>query len=363
MPEDSTNTDQYLLVESWVYLLKDNAHPIHLQQSSLYVLLILFALIVKLFSGHPIIFLPVFALTAYVLLSTTGTFAGDYGLSLSWLTLFWFPSDYIFLTDVQHTLCHLPPAPKEPIKKASLCVPTRCAVTLFTTPRGIGWVHQPPTLPMAPLASTHHSSVLSVSEATNELLQEHSSLIIHLILSVYWKDELAKLSGIPTDWINVLGTVMDEDCMLKNPNGQELQIIEAEKKRHPSDSMILKKTKSRQHAMCLPAHSTTCTTHGRTKEKHDEREELQHRIDTDIAEWFSCTNAKAVKLGTKYDKQPQYFLNIFFQGGTHTVNHQEKTNPYNAFKAEKAAQHYEVEVFVIIFLELGLNWFQKIKWD
>jgi aminoglycoside phosphotransferase family enzyme len=39
-------------------------------------------------------------------------------------------------------------------------------------------------------------------------------LIIHLIPSVHWKDELAKLSGIPTDLINVLGTVMDEVCMV-----------------------------------------------------------------------------------------------------------------------------------------------------
>jgi hypothetical protein len=119
-----------------------------------YLSLVLLALIVKPFSGRAVIFLPIFALTAYVLLSTTGTFAGDYGLGLSWLTLFWFASDYILLTDVQRTLRRLPPAPKEPIEKASLCARTRWAVALFTTPRGVGWAHQPPTLPAAPLAGT-----------------------------------------------------------------------------------------------------------------------------------------------------------------------------------------------------------------
>jgi hypothetical protein len=56
------------------------------------------------------------------------------------------------------------------------------------------------------------------------------------------------------------------------------------------------------------------------------------------AEWFSYTEAKAVELGKKYDKWPRYFLDIFFQGGAHMVNHQDKTNPYNAFKNEKATQ-------------------------
>ncbi|KAJ6459685.1 hypothetical protein C8R45DRAFT_1109541 [Mycena sanguinolenta] len=77
------------------------------------------------------------------------------------------------------------------------------------------------------------------------------------------------------------------------------------------------------------------------KDKRLAREDLQERIDADVAEWFSYTNAKAVELGLKYDKKPRYFLDIFFQGGAHMVNHQEKTNPYNAFKAEKAAQRRE----------------------
>ncbi|KAJ7623106.1 hypothetical protein DFH06DRAFT_1142892 [Mycena polygramma] len=40
-------------------------------------------------------------------------------------------------------------------------------------------------------------------------------------------------------------------------------------------------------------------------------------------------------------KNTTSFLDIFFQGGAHMVNHHEKTNPYNAFKAEKAAERRE----------------------
>ncbi|KAJ7778072.1 hypothetical protein B0H14DRAFT_2401345 [Mycena olivaceomarginata] len=90
-----------------------------------------------------------------------------------------------------------------------------------------------------------------------------------------------------------------------------------------------------------PAPPCAPLTAEQKKEKHDERAELQHRIDTDVAKWFSYTNAKAAELGTKYDKKPRYFLDIFFQGGARMVNHQDKTNPWNAFTAEKAAQRRE----------------------
>jgi RNase adaptor protein for sRNA GlmZ degradation len=54
---------------------------------------------------------------------------------------------------------------------------------------------------------------------TDEFLEEHELmslrdaviLIIRLIPSVHWKDELRKLSGIPAYLIDALGTAMDED--------------------------------------------------------------------------------------------------------------------------------------------------------
>lgn len=46
-------------------------------------------------------------------------------------------------------------------------------------------------------------------------------------------------------------------------------------------------------------------------------------------------------LAERFDKSTRYFLDIVFQGGARMVNQQEKINPYNAFKSEKAAEHRE----------------------
>jgi hypothetical protein len=53
------------------------------------------------------------------------------------------------------------------------------------------------------------------------------------------------------------------------------------------------------------------------------------------------TLAKAEALATKFEKKTRYFLDAFFQSGAHMVNRQEVVNPYNAFKAQKAAEHRE----------------------
>ncbi|KAJ7815527.1 hypothetical protein B0H14DRAFT_2603414 [Mycena olivaceomarginata] len=194
---------------------------------------------------------------------------------------------------------------------------------------------------------------------TDEFLEEHELmslrdaviLIIRLIPSVHWKDELRKLSGIPAYLIDALGTAMDEDMhggpvrmlycslRLKTPKGKHSEssqlrkpknpvkaknskLLKLKKTRHPSDPMVLGKTESAPRAR-QPAPPCAPLTAEQKKEKRDERAELQNRIDTDVAEWFSYTNAKAVELGTKYDKKP------------------DKTNPWNAFTAEKAAQRRE----------------------
>ncbi|KAJ7269468.1 hypothetical protein C8J57DRAFT_1066654, partial [Mycena rebaudengoi] len=68
---------------------------------------------------------------------------------------------------------------------------------------------------------------------------------------------------------------------------------------------------------------------------------------------------KAEELATRFDKKPRYFLDIFFQGSAHMVNHHEKVNTYNMFKSLKAADHREgmilfnsaIHVYLIHFLE------------
>ncbi|KAJ6600156.1 hypothetical protein B0H10DRAFT_2322439 [Mycena sp. CBHHK59/15] len=77
------------------------------------------------------------------------------------------------------------------------------------------------------------------------------------------------------------------------------------------------------------------------KDKKAESVKAQEAMDQAVGEWFSMTQAKAVELGKRFDKRPRYFLDRFFQGGAHMVNHHEKPNAYNAFKAEKAAERRE----------------------
>ncbi|KAJ7086902.1 hypothetical protein B0H15DRAFT_781879 [Mycena belliarum] len=107
----------------------------------------------------------------------------------------------------------------------------------------------------------------------------------------------------------------------------------------------------RKPAPTLPQAKATASE---KKEKREESRAKQEKIDAAVgtdsispldvsnpflsAEWFTETKAKAAELAARFDKKPRYFLDVFFQGGTHMVNHQEKVNPYNAFKAEKAAQ-------------------------
>ncbi|KAJ6573651.1 hypothetical protein B0H10DRAFT_1735203, partial [Mycena sp. CBHHK59/15] len=79
------------------------------------------------------------------------------------------------------------------------------------------------------------------------------------------------------------------------------------------------------------------------KEKREKRETRQAEIDAAMDEWRSHTNDKAAELAEHFDLKPRYFLDMFFQGGAKMVHHQEKINPYNAFKSEKAAENRECE--------------------
>jgi hypothetical protein len=50
------------------------------------------------------------------------------------------------------------------------------------------------------------------------------------------------------------------------------------------------------------------------------------------------TNNLANTMAAEFDMKARYFLDIFFQGGAHMINHQDAVNPYNAFKSFKAAE-------------------------
>ncbi|KAJ6485504.1 hypothetical protein DFH09DRAFT_1339785 [Mycena vulgaris] len=87
-----------------------------------------------------------------------------------------------------------------------------------------------------------------------------------------------------------------------------------------------------------PAEPRAPLTAEEKKEKREATKETQEKIDEEVGNWFAATQAKAIELGLRFDKKPRYFLDIFFQGGAHMVNHQEKVNAYNAFKWDKANQ-------------------------
>ncbi|KAJ7712524.1 membrane bound O-acyl transferase family-domain-containing protein [Mycena metata] len=109
----------------------------------LFVLYVL-PLAVKPSPYRRLFFLPIIPLTVYALLCTTGTFRGDYSIGNVWLSYCCFASDYILITDVQRELRQVRVKPDSvPIENASLLRRLRWALDLFTSPRGVGWAHEP----------------------------------------------------------------------------------------------------------------------------------------------------------------------------------------------------------------------------
>ncbi|KAJ6626528.1 hypothetical protein B0H10DRAFT_1746922, partial [Mycena sp. CBHHK59/15] len=78
--------------------------------------------------------------------------------------------------------------------------------------------------------------------------------------------------------------------------------------------------------------------HSRPRQKREERQSRQAKMDEAIGEWFAQTQATAEALAVRFHVKPRYFLDIFFQGGARMVHHHEKINPYNTFKALKAEE-------------------------
>lgn len=74
------------------------------------------------------------------------------------------------------------------------------------------------------------------------------------------------------------------------------------------------------------------------KERQEVRADKQELIDSAVADWFTNTMALAEELAALHKLQPQYFLDLFFQGGARMIHQQKKVNPYTAFKAEKSAE-------------------------
>jgi hypothetical protein len=86
-----------------------------------------------------------------------------------------------------------------------------------------------------------------------------------------------------------------------------------------------------------PKKATPLTTE-QQKEKAAARAKKQARIDVYGQKWMEDTANLAATMATEFDMKPRYFLDIFFQGFAHMINHQDAINLYNTFKSFKAAE-------------------------
>ncbi|KAJ6602301.1 membrane bound O-acyl transferase family-domain-containing protein, partial [Mycena sp. CBHHK59/15] len=115
-------------------------------------------LVIKPSPFHRLFFIPILALTYYVIFRTsTGALDTHYYLACSWLTYIFTASDYILLTDVQRELHQVPPSPSPPAPPPLATAPLgrhiAWGVDLFLSPRGVGWTHAPlSALPTPPRA-------------------------------------------------------------------------------------------------------------------------------------------------------------------------------------------------------------------
>ncbi|KAJ7692023.1 hypothetical protein B0H14DRAFT_2419927 [Mycena olivaceomarginata] len=96
------------------------------------------------------------------------------------------------------------------------------------------------------------------------------------------------------------------------------------------------------------------------KEKRDARAEKQSRIDARVQKWMEDTNQLARSMATEFDMEPRYFLDIFFQGGAHMINHQDAINPYNAFRGLKSMELREQGI-VMSAPDIHINFFDEYE--
>ncbi|KAJ6620824.1 hypothetical protein B0H10DRAFT_1945854 [Mycena sp. CBHHK59/15] len=109
-------------------------------------------------------------------------------------------------------------------------------------------------------------------------------------------------------------------------------------------STIASASRSRIRVYEPALRKTAPRTPAELAEKKETRERRQAEINAAMEEWRDATNEKASELAARFDMKPRYFLDVFFQGGAHMINHQEKINAYNVFKSEKVAENRELGI-------------------
>ena len=129
-------------------------HPFHWRLHGLTHCLVVLA-ITALSSKNSIwtrwsIFLPIAVISCYlVCYTTTGDVMVDHGLGTAILFQLMVAADYILISDVQRDIYpkDQPPGMKGAEANIPLMKRFRRALSLYTTPHGIGWSFEPRTLP------------------------------------------------------------------------------------------------------------------------------------------------------------------------------------------------------------------------
>ncbi|KAJ7461968.1 membrane bound O-acyl transferase family-domain-containing protein [Mycena latifolia] len=111
----------------------------------LFVFCFLLALVVKPSPYRRLLFLPLLAMSPYLLSLSSGHPTMDYLIGNLWFMYLFAASDFILLTDVQRELRMVKPPQRadDPIEQASLARRIAWGTKLFSSSRGVGWAHEP----------------------------------------------------------------------------------------------------------------------------------------------------------------------------------------------------------------------------
>ncbi|KAL1733404.1 hypothetical protein EV714DRAFT_204376 [Schizophyllum commune] len=89
--------------------------------------------------------------------------------------------------------------------------------------------------------------------------------------------------------------------------------------------------------------------------KRQQAAEAKQDIATDMENLLNYVHSTFQQMADKYDKKVQYFQELFFQRGLHTVHRREKPNAFNSFKAVVAANRREEGESGMTAVEIALN--------
>ncbi|KAJ6591775.1 hypothetical protein DFH09DRAFT_1073634 [Mycena vulgaris] len=212
------------------------------------------------------------------------------------------------------------------------------------------------TLHGAPAAATLGDSTHQFLQ--NEGLMAHYDMlrfICGLFSPLKWAAEIDRLNGFPAEAKEGLLTALEEDGTyfltgrqdFRKHGAQTLRYLNlslpalfANPRRTPkmlSSTKTIAAVSNTRVRQPLKTARAPLTTEER-KQKRETTEKTQGEMDDAVREWVTDTHKKAEELALRFDKKARYFLDIFYQGGAHMVNHHKKINAYNAFKSEKAAE-------------------------